>query len=257
MNQWVDAEAARSCVERGRGRGVRVAILDSGVELSHPAMSGLTLSDDLVIVDDGLQLQVMPGEGRDLYGHGTAVAHIIHKLAPEAEIGSFRVLGDHLDSRTKIIQEGVRQALDLNYRILNCSFGCGVLNHVLEYKSWVDEAYLKGVHIIAACNNEDYTVPEWPGYFPSVITVNMARSEALDRFFYKPGHLVEFAAKGVNVEVPWLALCGRPIGPIAVGAFAFATVTGQGGSPCDCAALERGRGGMERRVLKHENNTGR
>jgi subtilisin len=114
------------------------------------------------------------------------------------------VLGEALSARTSIILEGARMAIDLGYDILNCSLGCGVPEHVLKYKSWVDEAYLRGVHVVAACNNHDFARPEWPGFFTSVLTVNMARTAEDNDLFYKPGHLVEFSARGVDVEVPWL-----------------------------------------------------
>ena len=159
--------------------------------------------DDLHVIDAGVQIEVKPGDGSDIYGHGTAVAGVIRRLAPDAEIGSIRVLGENLGSRTVIIREGVRQAIDRGYHILNCSFGCGLSEHIFQYKEWIDEAYLKGIHIVSACNNYDFTTPEWPGYFPSVVTVNMARSEDDHSFFYKPGHLVEFAARGVDVTLPW------------------------------------------------------
>jgi subtilisin len=183
---------------------VRVAVLDSGVEVDHPALEGLRLADDIAIVPEGLKLQVVAGEGRDVYGHGTAIASIIREVAPEAEIGSIRVLGGDLLSRTAIILEGARQAIERGYQIINCSFGCGIPDHVLKYKTWVDEAYLKDVHIVAACNNNDFGRPEWPGFFSSVLTVNMARAAHGSEIYYKPGHLVEFAAPGVDVEVPWM-----------------------------------------------------
>jgi subtilisin len=194
---------AREALAHGRGKGVRIAIIDSGVEADHPQLAGIKLADDLHLVETGIQIEVKPGDGSDLFGHGTAIAAIIRKMAPEAEMGSFRVLGESLASRTVIIREGVRQAIERGYHILNCSFGCGLLEHIFQYKDWIDEAYLKGIHIVAACNNYDFTKPEWPGYFPSVITVNMARFDDDNTFFYKPGHLVEFAARGVGVTLPW------------------------------------------------------
>ena len=203
MKPWITPEEAAAAIRTGRGRGVRIAILDSGVETSHPALAGLRCVDDIAIIEDGMKLRVVPGEGRDFYGHGTAVAGIIHETAPEAEIGSFRVLGESLSASTAIVLEGARQAIDRGYHILNCSLGCSVLDHVLRYKSWVDEAYLAGIHVVAACNNHDFTRPEWPAFFSSVLTVNMARTESDGEIFYKPGHLVEFAARGVDVEVPW------------------------------------------------------
>jgi subtilisin family serine protease len=203
MKSVVNIEEARLALHQGTGRGVKIAVIDSGIDARHPALNGLKLADDIAVVDRGHYLDVVPGEGKDLYGHGTAIAHIIHTIAPEAEIGSIRVLGERLNSRTAIIQEGARQALDRGYHILNCSFGCGIEEHVLKYKAWVDEAYLKGVHIVAACNNIDFQKPEWPGYFPSVFTVNFCHTDRPDQFFYQPGFMVEFAASGENVEVPW------------------------------------------------------
>ncbi|PAW76765.1 MAG: alkaline serine protease [Verrucomicrobia bacterium Tous-C9LFEB] len=203
MNKLLSLDVARQSLREGTGRGVKIAIIDSGIDVTHPALAGLTLADDIAVVDKGHYIDVIPGGGVDLYGHGTAIAHIIHSIAPEAEIGSIRVLGDRLNSRTAIIQEGARQALDLGYHILNCSFGCGIEEHILKYKAWIDEAYLKGVHIVAACNNVDFHKPEWPGYFPSVFTVNFCQTERPDQFFYSPGYMVEFAARGEDVEVPW------------------------------------------------------
>jgi len=203
LKGWVSPEEAAAAIRLGRGRGVRIAILDSGVEFSHPALAGIHAADDLAIVEEGMKLGVVPGEGRDLYGHGTAVAGIIHGVAPEAEIGSIRVLGESLSSRTAIVLEGARQAIERGYHILNCSLGCSIPEHVLKYKSWVDEAYLRGVHVVAACNNHDFSRPEWPGFFSSVLTVNMARTEQDGDIFYRPGQLVEFAARGIDVEVPW------------------------------------------------------
>jgi subtilisin len=203
MKCWISPAEAAAALRRGRGRGVRIAVLDSGIESAHPAFSGYALCDDLAIVEDGHRLKVAPGEGRDLFGHGTAVSGIIHEVAPEAEIGSIRVLGESLSARTAIILEGARVAIERGYHILNCSLGCGVLEHVLKYKAWVDEAYLRGVHVVAACNNADYGRPEWPAFFTSVLTVNMARTEDKLEIFHKPGHMVEFAARGVDVEVPW------------------------------------------------------
>src|SRR5205814_4366330 len=196
-------DEARRALEKGTGKAVRIAVIDSGVEIDHPALPGLTLVDDLHVIDAGFRIEVKPGGGTDIYGHGTAVTGVIRRIAPDAQIGSIRVLGANLGSRTVIIREGVRQATDRGYHILNCSFGCGLAEHIFQYKDWIDEAYLKGIHIVSACNNFDFSKPEWPGYFPTVLTVNMARCEDEQTLFYKPGHLVEFAARGVNVMLPW------------------------------------------------------
>ena len=198
-------EAASDALRHGDGNGVRIAVLDTGIEVSHPAFRNLTLVDDVILVGDGPRVRVSDGQGEDAYGHGTAVAGIIHELAPRAVIGSFRVLGADLASRTSIIAAGARLAMERGYDILNCSFGCrGDAAYVLPFKDWVDEAYLQKVHIVSACSNVDIDRREWPSHFPTVVSVNMARTGP-GIFHHLPGHLVEFATGGQGVEAPWLA----------------------------------------------------
>ena len=204
MNQWPTLEEARSFLATGRGGGIKIAVLDSGIDVTHPLLSGLALEDDVVVVDAGARLTVESGGGIDVYGHGTAIAGILRQLAPEAKIGSFRVLGERLRSRTLIIREAARLALERGYHVLNCSFGCSREDHVLLYKDWIDDAYLRGRHVVAACNNLDFMKREWPGHFPTVITVNSTWSERPDALFFRKGQLVEFAARGEGIEVAWL-----------------------------------------------------
>jgi len=201
---WLSPHDATLALREGRGRGIRIAILDSGVEWSHPALSTARCGDDIILRQDHGRLVSEPGAGEDVFGHGTAVAGILHALAPEAELGSFRVLDHSNQARSEIICEGARLALDRGYHILNCSFGARLRNQVLMFKDWTDRAYLEHRHVIAACNNDDFRRPEWPGDFTSVITVNMQPSLPEDTLFrHQPGALVEFAALGVNVHVPW------------------------------------------------------
>jgi len=185
-----------------------VAILDSGIEISHPGLGGLKLVDDLAFISDGNTVYWEPGAGQDVNGHGTGIAGIIHALAPEALIGSFRVLRMglyDLTSKRDIIRRAALEAIDRGYRILNCSFGCrGEKDFIMEFKDWVDEAYIKGVHVISACSNSDFTQREWPAYFPTVVTVDKTNIVQPDEFFYRPGSLVEFVAKGQYSDLLWL-----------------------------------------------------
>ncbi len=207
---WITPDDAARALESGDGSGVRIAVLDSGIETAHPRLGGMELADDLCITtaEDG-SIAAEDGGGIDLFGHGTAVASIIRQTAPLATIGSFRVLGGGLTSRTAIISAGVRHALARGYHILNCSFGCrGDARFVLPFKSWVDEAFLRGHHVVAACSNAGAALPEWPAHFTSVIAVDF-RDCPPEQHYFEPDAMVAFAARGCGIEVPWLGGGGK------------------------------------------------
>lgn len=197
-------DALAADVHHATGAGVRIAILDSGVDLTHPALQGMRLQDDVMFAAEGSFLTAQPGQG-DSIGHGTAIAWLIQRQAPQAILGSFRVLDASLRSRSTVIWEAARLALERGYHILNCSFGSpGEARLVMPYKEWTDAAYLRRTHIVAACNNDDATFREWPGWFPTVLTVNLAALPHMG-WEHRSGSagMVEFAANGHQVSVPW------------------------------------------------------
>src|SRR5690349_17564178 len=92
FEQLFDTERLWQCAREGTGRGVTVAILDTGVEATHPALEGAVASCHEVS-PQGRSFICRPVTDGDLVGHGTACAGIIHQLAPEAELHSLRVIG--------------------------------------------------------------------------------------------------------------------------------------------------------------------
>ena len=202
---WPDSAQINAAFSFGEGENVRIAIIDSGVDTSHPALAGITLEDDWVIREEDGSAIVEAGTGVDVFGHGTAIASLIRKHAPKAKIGSFRVLSATLGSRNFLIRQGAKLAIDKGYHILNCSFGCrdDQGRFSMLYKEWLDLAYLRRVHVVSACNNDNFNTQEWPGFFQSCVNVNMAAG-VKDRLVYRRDHLVEFAAEGVDQELPWI-----------------------------------------------------
>ena len=192
-------------VSRQSGAGVKIAVVDSGVDNTHPEIGG-RIRGGAVVERWGEYMVVGDYDSKDLFGHGTAVASIILGVAPGAEVHSVRVLGTNLSSKSEIILHGLRWALDQGFQVINCSFGTTSLMYLEQYKEIVDLAYCRNVVLVAACNNNDFNTPELPSGFSSVVSVDFFRGQLDDplRFFLRPGHLVEFVARGDNLRLPWL-----------------------------------------------------
>lgn len=201
---WPTLAEVRDAALHGTGEGIRVAVIDSGIEADHPRLARMRLLDSVGFEEAAGSVRAVEGAGHDTYGHGTAVAGILHEVAPGAAIGSFRVIDARSASRSHLICAGVREAIARGYQVLNCSFGCrGLAKYILPHKEWADEAWLRGAHVIAACSNTDSRETEWPSHFASVLAVDLAETRS-DALFFRPDHLVGYAARGENVEVAWI-----------------------------------------------------
>jgi hypothetical protein len=188
----------------GDGSGVKIAIIDSGIEVAHPSLNGLELLDDLALtLNEAVIYETAPGNGIDVFGHGTAMAGIIRDAAPAVKLGSFRVLDENLATKYVIVGEMVRSAIERAYDILFCGFGSSDSDVAYRrFKAWNNEAFLNEIHVVTGCNNFDCTIEEYPSAFPTVISVNMAKTD-LKECFYRPKFSVPFWAQGVDVEVCW------------------------------------------------------
>ncbi|HEV8178699.1 MAG TPA: S8 family serine peptidase, partial [Gaiellaceae bacterium] len=102
------------------GAGVRVGILDSGVELDHPLVGRVDHSVAVVKGEDG-ELQVVDDDEGDLCGHGTACAGVVRAVAPDVELTSIRVLGAGYTGGGETMLRGLSWAIEQGFPIVNMS----------------------------------------------------------------------------------------------------------------------------------------
>jgi subtilisin family serine protease len=174
----VPAGAAELPLDRS-GRGVRVAIVDSGVDPHHPWLDGAKLSH-VGIEKQGEIFLIKPSEPGDQSGHGTACAGIIHRMAPEAELVSVRAFGpDGRCSRDGLLT-ALRWCVRERFSVVNLSLGIdfprGAPLRPNDYKSIVelyevaDAAHTAQVVLVASGPNAS-SYRTYPGKFKSLIGV--------------------------------------------------------------------------------------
>ena len=186
------------------GEGVKVAVIDSGIEADHEAVGGrvrghVSISEEA----DGLVYDTAPHD--DAFGHGTACAGIIRTFAPDCDLYSVRVLGSRLSGKGAVFAAGLRWAIDNGMHVCNLSLGTprkdwfGVLHEL------ADLANFRNIILVTAANN--MPIPSFPSMFASVISVASHEATIEGKnpylFYYNPQPPVYFGAPGIEVRVAW------------------------------------------------------
>lgn len=184
------------------GRGVVVAVVDSGIDANHPEVGGVERAIALQWDPDAGEVVTAEGPHDDLFGHGTACGGIIRKAAPEASLWSVRVLGSRLTGKGLVFAAGLRWAIEQGARVINLSLSTGREDYYGLFHEIADEAAFAGVVLVCATNN--VPAPTYPGQFASVISV--AAHDGTDPFSLdaNPNPPVDFGAPGIEISVPWL-----------------------------------------------------
>lgn len=183
------------------GRGVTVAIIDSGVDPDHPAVGGrLTRSLSIETGDDGPHVVDDPNH-TDLVGHGTACAGIIHAIAPAADLVSIRVLGPDNRGGGPAFAAALEWAIGQGYGVVNLSLSSRSEAMAGRFHELADAAYFANSLLVSAVNN--VTGPSYPSMFAAVVSVAAHDVRDPDVWFYNPNPPVEFGAHGLDVDVAW------------------------------------------------------
>ncbi len=203
------------------GAGIAVAVVDSGIDTAHPAVGAIDRAVALRWAPVTEEVITTEGPHEDLFGHGTACAGIIRRVAPAAALWSVRVLGSRLSGKGAVFAAGVRWAITHGARVVNLSLSTGREDYFGLFHQIADEAAFADIVLVCATNN--VPAPTYPSQFSSVISV--AAHDGRDPFSLdaNPAPPVDFGAPGIDVEVPWLS--GSTI--VATGnSFAAPHVTG-------------------------------
>ena len=105
----------------------------------------------------------------DMTGHGTAIAGIIHDIAPNAQIYSVRIMDAENKATLSRVVEGIYWCIDKDIDIINMSFGTTVESAVL--KKAIQDANEAGILMVSSAGNGDTAGVEYPAAYNEVIAV--------------------------------------------------------------------------------------
>ncbi|MEU6510626.1 S8 family serine peptidase [Streptomyces sp. NPDC046942] len=202
--QWyLKAMGADEMWKYSTGRGVKVAVVDSGVNQTTSSLKGQVLVDQV-------PKSVAYKATEDDDGHGTGMAEIIagtgagggvKGLAPGAKIVPFHIpyTTDHkADGKLPTLAHAIRAAADSDVKIINMSFGAPYSDS--EEQDAIKYAASKGKLMFASIGNDgEKGKAEYPAVYPYVVGVSASDESGTVAKFSTKSDYVDFAAPGVHI----------------------------------------------------------
>jgi hypothetical protein len=148
------------------GRGVKVGIIDSGVNPAHPHVGGVAGGARITSSEEGA-----PKDYLDYIGHGTAVAGAIREKAADAQLYAVKVFDRALTTNIDAIINAIDWCVDNEMDVINLSLGTTNEKHRPAIQSAVARAAEKRTVLVAAYEMQGK--PSLPGCLPSVIGVEL------------------------------------------------------------------------------------
>jgi subtilisin family serine protease len=190
------------------GVGVKVAVIDTGIDKDHPDLS---VAGGINFVSKNPRKPADPNKWDDDNGHGTHVAGIVGALdndigvvgvAPNADLYAVKVLDRNGSGWLGDVISGIEWAVANDMDVINMSLGTTA--DIQALNDAVDAAYNEGVVVVAASGNSgdgnDATNNvEYPAKYSSVIAVGATASNDSAPYWSSDGEEVELSAPGVAV----------------------------------------------------------
>lgn len=178
------------------GQGVTVAVLDTGVALTHTMLVTRLLPGLDVVGGDNSP----DDEGAGLaWGHGTHVAGIVARMAPASMILPVRVLDTNGRGNTFLLAYAIEWAVDNGTDVINLSLGTDQDSRVL--RDVIERATAHGVIVVAAAGNQNQSLERYPAAYPfkGVLAVTAVDDHNAKAAFANFGPWIDLAAPGVGI----------------------------------------------------------
>lgn len=211
--QWTDGKSiafdwglravgARNAWKRGNtGAGVKVAVLDTGIALDHPALR----------VEGGINVIDPEASYADDNGHGTHMAGIIaargaqglYGVAPDVSLYAVKVFGADGSGYVSDVVKGLEWAIENGVQVVNLSLGGSSSSRAI--KETLEEAREEGIVVVAAAGNDGKPKGtgnslQAPAKYESVIAVGAVGPNLSRATFSATGKGLDYMAPGVKIR---------------------------------------------------------
>ena len=181
-----------------KGKGVVVALIDTGVDYNNPDLSSN------ILVSEGYDFGDRDADPMDENGHGTAMASIICShgevvkgIAPETKIIPLKIApGGKGTFESDALAEAIVYAADKGVDIINMSL---LGSYSPEVAEAVEYAFRKGVILVAASGNENESSNGFPSNLPGVISVSSIGKNDIPSSFTNFGFNTSLSAPGESI----------------------------------------------------------
>jgi subtilisin family serine protease len=167
------------------GKGITVAIVDSGVDKNDPRLAGTDISG--LSVQMGATGHALVGaQFADENGRGTEIAAAVHRMAPDAKILAVKVMGQRIGAQAALMGAGIEISCKTGARVINVSMGTPAQSQALRLRECVANAVENGSVVLAAAHPKGEI--SYPADIPETVGVAAHPDCPLDKvyFFHPP-----------------------------------------------------------------------
>jgi len=182
------------------GKGVRVVVVDSGVNPRHSHVGGRIDGAGIYRGEDGA---VHRGpDYQDTSGHGTAIAAVIRHVAPEADLFALKIFDGALATTPDVLEGALSYALQAGARVVNLSLGMAAAS-ASSLRALCRDAARAGIILVASARN-GANGASVPASYDEVIGVMGDGRLGEDTLMYRPGGPCECLASPWPRSLPGL-----------------------------------------------------
>ncbi len=188
---------AQDAWDKSQGDGVKVAVIDTGIDTHHPDLAGKVVASQSFV----------GGSVEDNMGHGTHVAGIIAAntnngqgiagVCPKCQLIIAKSQGDDGKGDSMAMTKAIKWSADQGAKIINMSLGAPQSQSMVEEA--VNYAVGKGVIIVAAAGNDNVSQKSYPAGYDNVVSVAATDQKDEKASFSNFGAWVKVAAPGFQI----------------------------------------------------------